>query len=142
MKLKFNQKQNRFHDVVVTPGKYRMRIKGFEPCIAKTGTKQLRCDLEVLNHPEFQGVEKREYFPLTNKGYEWLQNFIEAATDTSHLGDDEIETDSILFEDLLERCVGEAIDICYKVEIYEGLERNEMRRFSKAKNAESPEKEA
>jgi len=141
MKLNFNEMDVNVVDTVVPAGKYRMRVKGFEHCVAKTGAKQLRCDLEVLDHPEFDGMDKREYFQLETKCLWKLMLFIKAVTDIGHLEGNEVEIESIMFEDLLERCVGETLFINYGVEEFEGLERNFFRRFSKVRTV-SPEKEA
>jgi len=116
-------------DTLVPAGKYRMLVNGFEKSKAKTGTPQVRCDLEILDKSEFEGSEKREYFPLDENALWRIVQFIKVLTDTSELKDREVDVNSIVFDDLLEGCIGKSLYICYGVEEFEGMEKNFSRRY-------------
>jgi len=138
--INFNEVDAVATDTVVEAGKYRMRVIGFETSMAKTGMPQLRCDLEILDHPEFEGSMKREYFPLDENAIWRIRQFLKAVhPDVSKLKD-EVRVDSVVFEDLLEDCKGESLFICYGVEEFEGLEKNFSRRYIRLEigNKESP----
>lgn len=141
MRIDFSDVPEGSGDTVVPAGKYKMQVKGFEPCVAKTGKKQIRGDFEFLDNPEFEGLEKREYFNIDENSLWKLKRFMGALIDTKSLKSKEMEIDSIVFQDLLEDCVGKALFINYGVEEYEGLERNISRRFTKIKDVTSQEKE-
>jgi len=138
MTVRFDEVDAVATDTVVPAGKYRMLVNGFEKSKAKTGTPQIRCDLEILDKPEFEGCEKREYFPLDEKALWRIVQFIKVLTDTSKLKDREVDVNSIVFDDLLEGCIGKSLNICYGVEDYEGMEKNFSRRYLKQEGEDSP----
>jgi hypothetical protein len=132
MKMKFDGNENFAGDTTVPAGKYRLLFKGFERTTAKrTGTPQLKCDLEVLENSEFEGLEKKEYFPLDNNSLWRLKQFIAAVMDVSKLKDKEVDVETMAFNKLLEAAIGRSVFIYYGLEDYEGLERNFSRKYQK-----------
>jgi hypothetical protein len=127
--INFNEEDPIVVDTVVPAGKYRVRVTGFEKTKARTGTPQVRCDLEVLGHPEYDGCTKKEFFPLDENSLWKMKQFIRATyPDVSQLKD-EVKVDSIIFDDLLEGCIGESLFICYGLGEFEGMDRNFSRRY-------------
>jgi len=113
-------------DTLVPPGKYRMRVKTFDRSKAKTGTPQIKCELEILDNPEFEGCTKKEYFPLDEKSFWRIGQFLKLLTDTTGR---EVDVNSTVFDDLLDECVERTLFIVYGKEVFNGLEKNSSRRY-------------
>ena len=113
-------------DTLVPPGKYRMRAKTFERSIAKTGTHQLLCNLEILDKPEFEGCMKKEFIPLEEKSLWRVGQFINNLTDTTGR---RVDVNSSDFDVLLDECLEKTLFIVYGKEEFHELEKNFSRRY-------------
>jgi len=135
MKINFNKTDDYNGNTLVPAGKYKMRVRNLESTTTKRkGKTQLRCEMEILDNPEYEGMTKQEYFPLDENALWKIKQFIASLTDVSKLKYPEVDIDSIVFMDMIDGCIGNSLYIYYGVETFEGLERNYSRRYEKVKD--------